>query len=159
MKASITIYMVLLSILGIAQIRIIDDQFAVRPFGRAISSKDVDKLFIGPVSKSKKPIKNIHTARMDTILSFKANRSSIEFLQTGDREFFSKAVIVDPDVTLSKGLCVGMKIEELARIFGYKGSLRKNEKIVVSDSSEYHYHVFSFEEGMLVRVVLDSGPD
>lgn len=141
------------------QVLIFDNEFASRPFGRTITLNDISVIFPIGFSKSSSPIRNIHTGNADTLVCFKYGDNEITFLKTIDRVFFSKAIIVDSSIKLARNISIGISLQEIARKFQYNEKLNDNVTIVIADQDEYRYHKFYFEGGILIKVVLDSGPD
>lgn len=149
----------LLSQRVICQPKIIDTQFAIKPFGKEITTKNVQAFFPKTTNVESKLVLNNHSGNEDTLTSYWYNKSSISFLKTKEREFLTKASIDDYEIVIGKGIFVGMSLSDFFRKFKYTARVDNVSYVIVTDLSEYNYHTFFFENGKLARILIDCTPD
>lgn len=155
MKIFFTVSLILLGLVSLAQnpTRLVNDHFAVRPFGFELTESNLKR--IGDFRQvQKRPVANTHHAGViDTIVTYKLQNDEIVFLRTSKKSFFTEAIITSNKTILTDGIHVGLSADSVCMKLGLKAKSTISQ-IIVNDETEYSLHTLVFSQGRLLKVYL-----
>lgn len=134
-----------------------NEEFANKPFGKILSTKNIKDVMHGRVISKKNPIKNKFIGGFDTLLIFTSNEGEFTFYKSTEKTFFYRANIFGKGIHLTKGVQIGMSKDSFTSALGIKSF--KGDLIIVKDSTDYANHKFHFKNNKLIKIELDAGLD